>query len=102
MRGQGITMGEAAAYSLFGMVMVFLVLVLLMAMVCAIGRLMKEKAAERRRKSPAAEREVGRYDVPDKTVALLMAIVAEEMGAPPETLRFVRIWEAEKTEEEKR
>lgn len=34
---------------------------------------------------------VKRYDVPDKTVAMLMAIVADEMKCPVNELRFLSI-----------
>lgn len=34
---------------------------------------------------------VKRYDVPDKTVAMLMAIVADEMKVPVSELRFLSI-----------
>ena len=42
---------------------------------------------------------VKRYDVPDKTAALLMAIVAEASSIPLQELRFLSIRDV--TEEEK-
>ena len=43
---------------------------------------------------------VKRYDVPDKTAALLMAIVAEASSIPLQELRFLSIRDV--TEEEKK
>ena len=42
---------------------------------------------------------VKRYDVPDKTAAMLMAIVADELKAPLNELRFVSIREIKEDDE---
>lgn len=40
-----------------------------------------------------SEGELTAFDVPDRTAAMLMAIVADEIGAPLETLSFISIRE---------
>ena len=40
-----------------------------------------------------SEGELTAFDVPDRTAAMLMAIVADEVGAPLETLSFISIRE---------
>ena len=99
---------DAGIVALLGYVVVFFGLILLMVVVIAMGKLftMKEakKAAEPAREAPAAPAApaptapgtaggVKLYDVPPKTAAMLMAIVADKMGKPLNELRFISIKE---------
>ncbi len=107
---------DACLYSLTGMLVVFFALVLLMCIIkimTAVG-----DAAEKRRKpvavgsipapdaggerfvirqtgpmAPGTAGEVKLYDTDPRTAAMLMAIVAEEMQAPLNELRFLSIRE---------
>jgi len=107
-----ITIGRALLISLVGICVVFAVLVILMAMIWVMSKLLKLKKA----KAPAAEAtvavpavaeapklapgscgEVKTFDVPDRTAAMLMAIVADKLGKPLNELRFVSIREVEDT-----
>ncbi len=45
------------------------------------------------RAAGVSEGELTAFDVPDRTAAMLMAIVADEIGAPLETLSFISIRE---------
>ena len=88
-----------------GLLVVFAVLVLLMIVIKIMGALTKEKAkpaevapAPEAPSAPAAEApgscgEVKLFDVPDKTAAMLMAITADKLGEPLNTLRFISIKE---------
>ena len=103
---------EAGVYALLGYSMVFFGLILLMIVVTIMGKCFtakKEKKAEAPAAAPApvaapvapAEPAVApgsagqlkTYDVPPKTCAMLMAIVADKMGKPLNELRFISIKE---------
>ena len=99
---------DAGIVAVLGYVVVFFGLILLMVVVTAMGKLftMKEakKAAEPAQEAPAAPAApaptapgtaggVKLYDVPPKTAAMLMAIVADKMGKPLNELRFISIKE---------
>lgn len=99
---------DAGIVAVLGYVVVFFGLILLMVVVIAMGKLftMKEakKAAEPAQEAPAAPAApaptapgtaggVKLYDVPPKTAAMLMAIVADKMGKPLNELRFISIKE---------
>ncbi len=86
------------------MAVVFLVLIILMGCISVMSKFMKKpaKAAapEAAPSAPAAPRaakgscgEIKIYDVPEKTAAMLMAITANKMNAPLNTLRFISIKE---------
>lgn len=89
--------------SLLGMAVVFAVLIVLMGCVLLMSKCTKkpEKAAPAPAPAaPAAPRaakgscgEVKIFDVPEKTAAMLMAITADKMNAPLNTLRFISIKE---------
>ena len=104
--------GEAGIYALLGYAVVFFGLILLMAVVMIMGKFFtakKEKPAAAPAPAapaapvaaPAAEPAVApgtagqlkTYDVPPKTCAMLMAIVADKMGKPLNELRFISIKE---------
>ena len=108
-----IGIGEAGVYALLGYGMVFFGLILLMLVVMIMGKVFtakKEKpaaapapAAAPVAAAPAAPVEapvapgtagqLKTYDVPPKTCAMLMAIVADKMGKPLNELRFISIKE---------
>ena len=99
--------GAAGVYALLGYATVFFGLILLMVVVIIMGKIFtakKEKPAAAPAAAPAAvavepEKAPGTagqlktYDVPPKTCAMLMAIVADKMGKPLNELRFISIKE---------
>ena len=113
-----LAMGERVLTALLGYAVVFAGLLALMAIVFGMGTVFK---AIRRKKSASAARpaapaakaarpaaepakpegkpapgtagEVKRFDVPDKEAAMIMAIVADQMGKPLNELRFKSIKE---------
>ena len=107
-----IGIGEAGVYALLGYGMVFFGLILLMIVVMVMGKAFtakKEKPAAAPApaaapvaapaapvEAPVAPGTAGQlktYDVPPKTCAMLMAIVADKMGKPLNELRFISIKE---------
>jgi len=108
-----ITIGEAAVYTLLGYAVVFFGLILLMAVVIAVGKYFSAKedkatAANQAAKAviaavpiatapkayaPGSAGELKLYDVEPKTAAMLMAIVADKTGKPLNELRFKSIKE---------
>ena len=100
--------GAAAVYALLGYAVVFFGLILLMIVVMIMGKAFSAKkeapvaapaaapAAAPEKEAPAAPGTAGQlktYDVPAKTCAMLMAIVADKMGKPLNELRFISIKE---------
>ena len=99
--------GGVLAIAGLGLLVVFAVLVLLMGVIKLMGVFLKDKAAPAEAApaaaaeapaAPAAEApgscgEVKLFDVPDKTAAMLMAITADKLGEPLNTLRFISIKE---------
>ena len=104
--------GEAGVYALLGYAVVFFGLVLLMIVVMIMGKFFtkgeKKPAAAPAPvaapsvapaapvEAPVAPGTAGQlktYDVPPKTCAMLMAIVADKMGKPLNELRFISIKE---------
>ena len=100
--------GAAGVYALMGYAVVFFGLILLMIVVMIMGKAFTAKkeapaaaAAPAAPAAPAAEPEkapgtagqLKTYDVPPKTCAMLMAIVADKMGKPLNELRFISIKE---------
>ena len=105
-----IGIGEAGVYALLGYGMVFFGLILLMVVVMIMGKFFtakKEKPAAAPAAAPVAAPaapveapvapgtagQLKTYDVPPKTCAMLMAIVADKMGKPLNELRFISIKE---------
>ena len=103
---------EAGVYALLGYAVVFFGLILLMIVVMAMGKFFtkgeKQPAAAPAAapapvaasaapvEAPVAPGTAGQlktYDVPPKTCAMLMAIVADKMGKPLNELRFISIKE---------
>lgn len=96
---------EVLLMSVTGMAIVFAVLVLLMAIIKIMGLFDKKNkqpeaeeaaapsAAVEVKEAPGSCGDVKLYDVPDKTAAMLMAITADKLGEPLNTLRFISIKE---------
>ena len=105
------SIGGALLTGLLGYVVVFFGLFLLMIVVIILGKIMKAvtgnqtaaparaKAAPAPAAAPAAAPAPGSagklklYDTPDKEAAMIMAIVANQMGRPLNELRFISIKE---------
>ena len=106
--------GPAAVLALLGYAVVSFGLILLMLVVMAMGRIFiardrkaAEQAAAAKAAVPAAEPiaaaepaaapgtagQLKLYDTPPKTAAMIMAIVANQMGKPLNELRFISIKE---------
>ena len=107
-----VPIGTAALIVVLGMAVVFFGLILLMYVTKITGRILqsREKKAEAAKPAeapaaapaaPAAAKaaapgsagEIKLHDVPDKTAAMLMAIVADRLGKPLNELRFLSIRE---------
>ena len=110
-----ISIGEAGVYALLGYCVVFFGLILLMCVVMAIGKYFTARdkkmaaaanaAAKATAPAPAAAPaapkpvapgsagELKLHDVEPKTAAMIMAIVANQMGKPLNELRFKSIKE---------
>ena len=104
-----ITLGGAAGISVVGICVVFVVLAFLMLVICLMEVAFRKKNSQPKPEPENAPPivpisltlakgscgEVCRYDVPDATAAMLMAIVADQIGAPLNELRFISIREVE-------
>ena len=113
-----LEVGQAAVLALLGYAVVFFGLILLMCVVIVMGKIFiaKDKkaaakgAAAAKAAAPAAAPvaapapaepvpapgsagQLKLYDVPPKTAAMIMAIVANQMGKPLNELRFISIKE---------
>lgn len=102
---------DSAVIALLGYAVVFFGLVLLMAVVMLLGKMISgasKKKVQHTAAEPTAAAEAqpatndvapgsaGKlklHDVPPKTAAMLMAIVADKMGKPLNELRFISIKE---------
>lgn len=100
---------DASVYALLGYGVVFVGLILLMAVVTIMGKAMAAKKAApavaapgsaapaaAAKDGPAAPGSAGKialHDVSDKDAAMLMAIVADNLGKPVNELRFKSIKE---------
>ena len=108
---EALGVGAAGIYALLGYAVVFFGLILLMIVVIIMGKFFTkgEKKPEAAPvaaapvaapaapvEAPVAPGTAGQlktYDVPPKTCAMLMAIVADKMGKPLNELRFISIKE---------
>ena len=109
---QNISFGNAAVVALLGYCVVFFGIVLLMCVITIMGKFFVAKANKAKAAAPAPAAPVtvtpvaaaapeapgtaGQlklHDVPPKTAAMLMAIVADKMGKPLNELRFISIKE---------
>ncbi len=101
--------GNAMLYAVLGYAIVFLGLILLMAVVVLIGKffvarskkaepvveetVVEEVVAAPQPTAPGSAGQLKLYDVEPKTAAMLMAIVADQMGKPINELRFISVRE---------
>ena len=109
-----ISIGNSAIVALMGYLVVFFGIVLLMCVITVMGKIFvakanKAKAAAQPAPAPAAQPvpaaapapaeapgtagQLKLHDVPPKTAAMLMAIVANQVGKPLNELRFISIKE---------
>ena len=102
-----ISIGTAALIVVLGMAVVFFGLILLMFVTKIAGAIIGRKKAAAPAATPAAAAsaapavpnapapgsagKIALHDVPDKTAAMLMAIVADRTGKPLNQLRFISI-----------
>lgn len=107
------SIGDALLTGLLGYCVVFFGLFLLMVVVIILGKVMMAKTAKETQAAapapaaapaaapavpaaPPAPGSAGKlklYDTPDKEAAMIMAIVANQMGRPLNELRFISIKE---------
>ncbi len=101
--------GDAAIVAVLGYGVVFLGLILLMIVVIALGKAFAAKAKSKKAEpvpapveepapeptAPGVAGELKLYNVPPKTAAMVMAIVADKLGKPLNELRFLSIREVE-------
>ena len=104
---ESISVGTAALIVVLGMAVVFFGLILLMYVTKIAGAIIsRKKAAEptpaaatpaapaaKNAPAPGSAGKIALHDVPDKTAAMLMAIVADRTGKPLNQLRFISIRE---------
>ena len=101
-----ISLPDAAVKGLLGYAVVFLGLVLLMIVVTLLGKALAGKTKKNEQPvaaapvepaakelAPGSAGQLKLHDVPPKTAAMLMAIVADKMGKPLNELRFISIKE---------
>ena len=101
-------LADAAVIALLGYAVVFFGLVLLMAVTIILGKILVGAAKKTEKPAaapvqdaqpanvelaPGSAGELKLHDVPPKTAAMLMAIVADQMGKPLNELRFISIKE---------
>ena len=96
--------GEAGITAIFGYLVVFVGLSLLMLVIYLIGAgfqaSAKKKEPEEPQKpvAPGSAGHVKRFDVSDKEAAMVMAVVAYQMKKPLNELRFLSIKEVKNDE----
>ena len=100
MSASDMGIGEAGLTAIFGYVVVFVGLLLLMVVLYIMGAVFKSKAkkAEALKAAEQAAGHVKRFDVPDKEAAMIMAIVADQLKKPLNELHFVSIKEVKEDE----
>ena len=104
------SVGAFAITAVLGYAVVFIVLILLMIAIFVMGRIMKSRSAQPAAPAavpapapvpavpaappaPGSAGELKLYNTDDKTAAMLMAIVADELQTPLNELRFKSIRE---------
>ncbi|MBQ9563369.1 MAG: OadG family protein [Lachnospiraceae bacterium] len=112
MKGEMLGLGDAFIKAILGYGVVFVGLVLLMIVIIIVGKIMvarmKSKAVSEEKtapveaaaapepvkeKAPGSAGECKLYDTDPKVAAMIMAIVADQMGKPLNELRFKSIKE---------
>ncbi len=110
--------GEAGITAIFGYLVVFTGLALLMCVIYIVGAIFQANAkkkesaaavvqetvptiepiAPEKPVAPGSAGHVKRFDVPDKEAAMVMAVVAYQMKKPLNELRFISIKEVKEDE----
>ena len=105
---EDVSIGTAALIVVLGMAVVFFGLILLMYVTKIAGAIISRKKSAEPAAAPAAAPaapavktapapgtagKIALHDAPDKTAAMLMAIVASKTGKPLNQLRFISIRE---------
>ena len=103
-----ISVGDAAMTALLGYAVVFIGIIMLMILLMFVGDLMFKSAKRKAAKAPAAAApaapaapaaapgtagELKLYDTDPRDAAMVMAIVADQLGKPINELRFKSIRE---------
>ena len=105
-----VSVPDQGLLALLGWGVVFLGLIVLMLVVMALGKaftakkkakaepveapvVVEEVPVQEKPLAPGSCGELKLYDTPPKTAAMLMAIVADQMGKPLNELRFISIKE---------
>ena len=95
-----ISIGNSAIVALMGYLVVFFGIVLLMCVITVMGKIFVAKANKAKAaaqpapaEAPGTAGQLKLHDVPPKTAAMLMAIVANQVGKPLNELRFISIKE---------
>ena len=101
-----VSFGDGVLDSVLGIAVVFFGLICLMYVIKLMGAIMTRKKpaaapaapaapvkAEPVKLAPGSAGECKLYDTPDRDAAMIMAIVADEMGVPLNELRFISIRE---------
>lgn len=110
-------LGEAGITAIFGYIVVFAGLLILMILLYIMSAIFKSKANKAEKASPASLEiakvptktasvptapgsagHIKLFDVPDKEAAMIMAIVADKMQKPLNELHFISIKEVKNDE----
>ena len=101
-----ISLSNALIYSGIGIAIVFAVLLVLIIVISVMSAVISKKKApdekiarEDTAYAPGSCGEINTFGVPDKTAAMIMAIVADKMQTPLNRLRFISIKEIKDGEE---
>ena len=105
-----MSFGQALMIALSGFITVFLMLVILMGIITIMGKIMAKKEepakaapapvapaapAAPKEKAPGSAGSIDLHGVDPRKAAMIMAIVADELGKPINELRFISIREIE-------
>ncbi len=106
-----ITIGNALVIAVMGYAVVFVGLILLMIVVTAMGKIMAKAVAKpaeeetieteaipvKKAVAPGSAGELKLYDTDPRDAAMIMAIVADQLGKPINELRFISIREVKES-----
>lgn len=108
-----ISIFDSLVYSLIGIAIVFAVLFILIVFIKIMSLIINSLQVKANKDAADSPKEVTAnlakgscggvniFDVPDKTAAMLMAVVAEKTGKPLNTLRFISIRDITHEEKDK-
>lgn len=103
-----MSFSDALIYSLLGISVVFFALVLLMLIIKLLVAIPEKKPAPvaavdvppvEKAPAPGSAGELRLYDTEPRTAAMLMAIVADELKAPVNELRFISVREIKENDQ---